>query len=73
MRMDRLLKTFHVQTGSGFEMSRYARETDKSRNFADNIGINFKTPEEFFLNETPRPFTRTFDPFGYITEAEGMS
>jgi bifunctional polynucleotide phosphatase/kinase len=43
---------------------------NKGRNFADNVGITFKTPEEFFLDEAPRPFTRTFDPFGYITEAE---
>jgi bifunctional polynucleotide phosphatase/kinase len=28
------------------------------RNLAHNIGIEFKTPEEFFLNEAPRMFAR---------------
>jgi hypothetical protein len=42
-----------------------------SRNFADNVGIKFQTPEEFFLHEAPRPFTQTFEPSGYITEADG--
>ncbi|OLN85139.1 Bifunctional polynucleotide phosphatase/kinase [Colletotrichum chlorophyti] len=31
------------------------------RNFADNVGIEYKTPEEFFLNEKPRNFVRDFD------------
>lgn len=38
------------------------------RNFAHNVGITFKTPEEFFLNEKARVFTRELDlvhyPFG---------
>ena len=36
------------------------------RNFAHNVGIAFKTPEEFFLNEEPRPFFRDFDPATYV-------
>lgn len=36
------------------------------RNFAYNVGIAFKTPEEFFLNEKPRPFLRDFDPANYV-------
>ncbi|RDW60769.1 DNA kinase Pnk1 [Coleophoma cylindrospora] len=36
------------------------------RNFAENVGIKFYTPEEYFLHEEPRPFTRTFDPSTYI-------
>jgi bifunctional polynucleotide phosphatase/kinase len=36
------------------------------RNFAYNVGIAFKTPDEFFLNEEPRPFFRDFDPATYV-------
>jgi bifunctional polynucleotide phosphatase/kinase len=32
------------------------------RDFAANVGIPFKTPEEFFLQENARPFVREFDP-----------
>lgn len=31
------------------------------RNFAHNVGVAYKTPEEFFLDEPPRDFTREFD------------
>jgi bifunctional polynucleotide phosphatase/kinase len=31
------------------------------RNLAHNIGMTFKTPEEFFLDESPRDFARDFD------------
>lgn len=31
------------------------------RNFAHNAGIEYKTPEEFFLAEDPRDFDREFD------------
>ncbi|KND89068.1 Bifunctional polynucleotide phosphatase/kinase, partial [Tolypocladium ophioglossoides CBS 100239] len=38
------------------------------RNFAHNVGIAYKTPEEFFLGHAPRVFRRDFDlanyPFG---------
>ncbi|KAI8934015.1 hypothetical protein NX059_008783 [Plenodomus lindquistii] len=36
------------------------------RDFAANVGIPFHTPEEFFLNEQPRPFVRSFDPAQYL-------
>ncbi|KLJ12772.1 hypothetical protein EMPG_12222 [Blastomyces silverae] len=45
------------------------REGDHScvdRDFAANVGIPFKTPEEFFLNEAPRPISRAFDPKTYV-------
>lgn len=32
---------------------------------ASNVGITFRSPEEFFLGEEPRPFARTFDPSSY--------
>ncbi|KAI0885039.1 PNK3P-domain-containing protein [Annulohypoxylon maeteangense] len=35
------------------------------RNFAHNVGISFKTPEEFFLGEPPRDFVRDFDLASY--------
>lgn len=31
------------------------------RNFAHNVGITYKTPEEFFLNEDPRKFQQALD------------
>ena len=36
------------------------------RDFAANVGIGFKTPEEFFLGEDAKPFTRSFDPKTYL-------
>ncbi|KAI1337342.1 DNA kinase/phosphatase Pnk1 [Xylariaceae sp. FL0016] len=35
------------------------------RNFARNVGIGYKTPEEFFLGEAPRDFAREFDLAAY--------
>lgn len=37
-------------------------------NFAANVGISFKTPEEFFRDEPPQP-VQIFDPQEYITKA----
>ncbi|PHH84995.1 hypothetical protein CDD83_1068 [Cordyceps sp. RAO-2017] len=45
------------------------------RNLAHNIGIDFKTPEEFFLGQKPRDFHRDFDlahyPFGDEAPLDG--
>ncbi|TAQ85076.1 hypothetical protein B7494_g6595 [Chlorociboria aeruginascens] len=35
----------------------------------DAGGIQFHTPEEYFLDEPPRPFTRTLDPLSLIKDA----
>ncbi|CAG9988615.1 unnamed protein product [Clonostachys byssicola] len=46
------------------------------RNFAHNAGVDFKTPEEYFLGEKPRDFTRDFDLARYPfqeTKADGAS
>lgn len=34
--------------------------------FAANIGVSFKTPEEFFLNAKPEPVAKRFDPRTYL-------
>jgi bifunctional polynucleotide phosphatase/kinase len=36
------------------------------RDFASNVGIEFKSPEEFFLHEVPHPFVRDFEPKEYL-------
>ncbi|KAJ8109817.1 hypothetical protein OPT61_g7175 [Boeremia exigua] len=36
------------------------------RNFAANVGLPFHTPEEYFLEQTPQPFARDFDPITFI-------
>ena len=46
---------------------------DLKRNFAENLNIAFLTPEEFFLKQEPRPFTRVFDPKSYLGPAAASS
>ena len=36
------------------------------RDLALNVGIKYESPEEFFLHEQPKPFTRIFDPTKYF-------
>ena len=35
------------------------------RNLANNIGVVFKTPEEYFLHQQPEPYIRQFEPSDY--------
>ncbi|KAI9867300.1 MAG: hypothetical protein M1813_009578 [Trichoglossum hirsutum] len=43
------------------------------RDFAANIGIQFYTPEEFFLKEPSKSFTRDFDPAMYLNKSRVSS
>lgn len=36
------------------------------RDFASNVSIKFRTPEEFFLDASPKQVIRQFDPTAYI-------
>lgn len=36
------------------------------RDFAANVGIKFHTPEEYFLDEVVKPFTRSFSPSAFL-------
>ncbi|EEP77071.1 conserved hypothetical protein [Uncinocarpus reesii 1704] len=56
--------------GSIFVGDAAGRSGDHScvdRNFASNIGLQFKTPEEFFRGEPPQP-VEVFDPKTYIRD-----
>ncbi|KAL8934699.1 MAG: hypothetical protein Q9211_005093 [Gyalolechia sp. 1 TL-2023] len=61
---------------AGGRAARGAIKPDHScsdRNFAANVGIDFKTPEEYFLHEPPQPFTRDFDTSIYLHSASPTS
>ncbi|MCJ1358282.1 MAG: hypothetical protein MMC33_008281 [Icmadophila ericetorum] len=80
-----LLEDFDLDDGDGPDLpkslfvgdaaGRLARGSIKAdfsssdRDIAANIGIAFHTPEEFFLNESAQPFTRTFEPAAYLCSA----
>ncbi|KAI4236292.1 MAG: hypothetical protein LQ349_002629 [Xanthoria aureola] len=54
---------------AGGRAARSGAKADHScsdRNLAANVGIEFKTPEEFFLHEAVQPFTRDFEPPNYL-------
>ena len=67
----RLAEDGHVKDHSCSDRYRSARpsRTDGliyGRNFAANVGIQFHTPEEYFLKEAARSFVREFDPKIYL-------
>ncbi|KAL8849946.1 MAG: hypothetical protein Q9221_005052 [Calogaya cf. arnoldii] len=54
---------------AGGRAARIGAKADHScsdRNFAVNVGIEFKTPEEFLLHEAGLPFIRDFEPSMYL-------
>ncbi|WQF81246.1 Putative HAD-superfamily hydrolase,subfamily IIIA, polynucleotide kinase 3 phosphatase [Colletotrichum destructivum] len=57
---------FVGDAGGRIAASKTAKDFSCSdRNFADNVGIEYQTPEEFFLGEKPRSFVREFDVVHY--------
>lgn len=56
--------SFFIGDAGGRVIERAGEVKDFScsdRNFAYNVGINYKTPEEYFLDEVPRRFQRDLD------------
>jgi bifunctional polynucleotide phosphatase/kinase len=43
------------------------------RDLASNIGIDFKTPEEFFRNEPPESYERIFEPLKFLSDRDDDS
>ncbi|OHE91870.1 polynucleotide kinase 3 phosphatase [Colletotrichum orchidophilum] len=53
---------FVGDAGGRIAASKFSKDFSCSdRNLAHNIGVTYKTPEEFFLDEKPRDFVREFD------------
>ena len=52
---------------------RKADHACSDRDFAANVGIKFMTPEEFFLKEAPKPFTRPIEPKTFLVSPEAST
>ena len=39
------------------------------RDFAANVGVDFQTPEEYFLGEPAQSYMRTIDPLLYMDDS----
>lgn len=66
------LKSSFFVGDAGGRAARGPTKADHScsdRDFAANVGIEFRTPEEYFLHEPMQPFTRDFDPSDYVNSA----
>ncbi|KAL8711647.1 MAG: hypothetical protein Q9220_004057 [cf. Caloplaca sp. 1 TL-2023] len=69
------LKASFFVGDAGGRAARGGAKADHScsdRNLAVNVGIDFKTPEEFFLNEPPNPFVRDFEPASYMSPSAAL-
>ncbi|KAF2692285.1 PNK3P-domain-containing protein [Lentithecium fluviatile CBS 122367] len=71
-----LENSFFVGDAGGREAVPGGASKDHScvdRDFAANSGIQFHTPEEYFLHEDSRPFVREFDPTIFLQQEAAKS
>ncbi|KAM0795081.1 DNA kinase/phosphatase Pnk1 [Usnea florida] len=58
--------------GRAARMNAKADHSCSDRDFASNVGISFHTPEEYFLQENPVPFTRSFEPGAFLNGSSSI-
>ena len=61
-------KSFYVGDAAGRAKTskRNKDHACSDRDFASNVGISFRTPEEYFSDESPEQFERAFEPQVYL-------